>query len=104
MKKLVFIISFLLAIQYSNFVYATDTNEILEEQEQTLGISTFLKEAENYTNEAFSDIDLSSMYKSAISGEISTDGILKRYIKYNRRRSFRYYKNIRIHINNHCNS
>ena len=49
MKKVIFIISFLLAIGYFGKVYAFETNEILKEQEETFGISEFIKESEKYT-------------------------------------------------------
>lgn len=76
MKKIIFIISFLLAIGYGG-VYATEaTNETMKEQEESLGISEFIKEAENYTKETFQDTDLSYIYKSAISGEVEIPCLL----------------------------
>lgn len=81
MKKLIFIISFLLAIIYSSPVYAESTNETLKEQEETLGISDFIAEASSYTKDNFQDIDLGTMYKSAISGNINTEGILNGVLK-----------------------
>ncbi len=75
MKKIIFIISFLLAIQ-SGAVYATETNETMKEQEESLGISDFIKEAESYTKDTFKDTDLESIYNSAISGEIEIPGLL----------------------------
>lgn len=76
MKKIISIISFLLLIQLGSYVYGTDTNETIKEQEKALGISDFLEEAEKYTEETFTDIDLGNIYNSAISGEIDTNGLL----------------------------
>ena len=66
MKKLIFIISFLLAIQYENIVYA-ETNETLKAQEESLGISDFIEETQKYTENAFSNIDINSIYENALS-------------------------------------
>ncbi len=81
MKKIIFIISFLLAIQYTNITYAVNTNETFKEQEETLGISAFLKESEDYTKNVFDGIDLKAMYKDAISGNIQPNGIIKGILK-----------------------
>ncbi len=80
MKKLIFIISFLLAIGYGATVYA-DTNDTIKEQEESFGIAEFIKEAENYTKETFSDIDVNSVYESAISGNLDTSGMLSSIFK-----------------------
>ena len=76
MKKFIFIIFFLLAIIYSKPVFGSDTNETIKEQETSLGISDFIAEASCYTKSTFQDIDLKDMYKSAISGNLNTGGIL----------------------------
>lgn len=81
MKKLIFIISFLLAIGYACPVYATETNETIKSQESALGIASFIKEAGEYTKELFDDVDLGTIYKNAISGNIDTKGILGTILK-----------------------
>ncbi len=81
MKKILFIIFFILVIQYTNVTYAVDTNETLKEQEETLGISDFIKESEDYTKNAFDGLDLKKMYKDAITGKIEANGIMKGIIK-----------------------
>ena len=81
MKKLTFIIFFLLAIIYAKTVYAGNTNDALKEQEETLQISDFITEASSYTKDTFQDIDLRDMYKNAISGNINTKGILNSAFK-----------------------
>ena len=78
MKKLIFIISFWLAIQYTIPIFRSNTNETIKTQEEQLGISEFIKEAESYTKGSFEDIDLKSIYKNAIKGNISAEGIGKR--------------------------
>ncbi|MCI9365683.1 MAG: hypothetical protein HFJ54_03595 [Clostridia bacterium] len=75
MKKIIFIISFLLAISYNNLIYANDTDPVINEQAEALGISSFIEESKNYTQDAFEDIDLNSLYKNALSGNVSLKGI-----------------------------
>ncbi len=80
MKKLIFIISFLLAIQYGGKIYA-ETNETLKSQEEALGISGFIEETEKYTENTFSDIDLNSIYENALSGNMNTSGLMNSILK-----------------------
>ena len=49
MKKIIFITIFLITTLISNTTYGTDTEEIIKEQESSLGISSFIKEAQKYT-------------------------------------------------------
>lgn len=104
MKKIIFIIFFLLAIQYENCVYATETNETLKTQEEALNISGFIKESENYTKDTFSDIDLNSIYKSAISGNIDMKGVLSIVLKLVGDETLNTIKILRIHISYHNNT
>ncbi len=81
MKKIIFVLTFFLTITYSITSYGTDTNNIIKEQEQNLGITEFIKESKKYTEETFSDVDLSTLYKDAISGDINVDGALGTILK-----------------------
>lgn len=103
MKKIIFIISFLLAIQYGGIVYGAETNELLEEQEETLGISEFINEAEKYTKETFSDIDLTSIYENALSGNIEINDILNTILKLTGNEFLTTLRTLRIYLsNNNC--
>ncbi len=86
MKKIVFILTFFLTICYSITSYGTetnsiDTNGIIEKQEKSLGITEFIKESKEYVGESFSDVDLNTLYKDAISGNINIQGVLGKVIK-----------------------
>lgn len=86
MKKIVFILTFFLTICYSITSYGTetnsiDTNGIIEKQEKSLGITEFIKESKEYVGESFSDVDLSTLYKDAISGDINLQGFFDKAIK-----------------------
>lgn len=81
MKKVIFITVFLITILISNSVYGTDTEEIIKEQEASLGISGFIKEAEKYTKEGFDDININDLYKDALSGNVDTKSVSKGVFK-----------------------
>jgi len=81
MKKIIFMICFVLTLFYSSLVYGADMNETIKTQEEALGISDFIKEAGSYTKDTFSNMDVSSIYKDAISGKIEINGISKGILK-----------------------
>ena len=51
------------------------SDEILEEQKDSLNISGFIKEADKYSKSAFPDIDVNELLNSAIKGKITTNKI-----------------------------
>lgn len=48
-------------------------DEFISSQKNTLGISDFLQNAKQYTQENFPDLDLDNLFTNAISGNISTN-------------------------------
>lgn len=81
MKKI--IIAFIsLVIISTNQVSAMDANteEILEEQKQSFGISDFLKEAEKYSGDFMEDVDIPEMLNNAIAGQIDNNTIYKKIL------------------------
>lgn len=78
MKK-VFIITILILIFIPNFSWATEITkeEILQEQQEELNISSFIKEAQKYTQNTFKDININELLKSAISGNIDNNSLIK---------------------------
>ena len=55
--------------------YASE--EILESQKDSLNISSFIKEADKYTEEAFPELDINEILNSAIQGKTDTSTIYK---------------------------
>lgn len=55
--------------------YASE--EILESQKDSLNISSFIKEADKYTEEAFPELDINELLNSAIQGKTATSTIYK---------------------------
>ena len=90
MKKciLVFIITICLI---PNIVNASEEDinqdEIIESQQESLNINSFIKEAEKYTKDVYNDIDIGELFTSAISGNINNETIIKSLAKSMRRRS-----------------
>ena len=83
MKKII-IILLLMMILIPNIVYAENETvseeSIMESQQETLGINTFIKEANKYTEKIYKDIDMGELFSSAISGDINNETIIKSII------------------------
>ena len=54
-----------------------DTSTILETQQDSLNISSFLKEADKYTSKVYDDIDMQELFKSALVGKIDNEKLFK---------------------------
>lgn len=77
MKKIIIcslIIFFVNCFYTSN---ATNNMEIIESQKDTLNISSFIKEANDYTKDVFSDMDVGEILNSAITGKVENEKIIR---------------------------
>ena len=72
MKKVIII--FCILISLCNLIYATDS-EILESQQESLGISDFISTSKKYTNETLGNIDIQNIFKEAITGRIGNTNL-----------------------------
>lgn len=90
MKKVLLILLFVLMI-FSKEVKATENTlsqeEIIKSQQESLGISSFIEEADKYTGDIYEDIDMGELFSSAITGNIDNETIFKSILKALRRRS-----------------
>ena len=84
-NKIVKILSFTMIILFiTPQIYGvtdTDGNQeeiIVEEQKETFGINSFIKNAQEYTGEFFEGIDIGEMLNSAIKGEIDNSPIYEK--------------------------
>ena len=73
-------------ILFPNIANAEDenevnTNDIIETQTKSLDISSFLKEADNYTTDVLEDIDISTVLSKALKGNIDTGSIGKKILE-----------------------
>lgn len=87
MKKILMIIFLIAVFLNINCVYASSTEEMIGEQEKELGIQGFIKEAQKYTSEVFEDTNINDIYKSALTGDIKLEGLMRWYIKNSRNRN-----------------
>lgn len=104
MKKILMIIFIIVILLNINVAYASDTEAIIGEQEQALGISGFIKQAQKYTSEVFKDTDINDLYKSALTGEIKAEGLMRSNLQAIRYRSNKNTKKPRIHTNHNSNT
>lgn len=72
MKKIIII--FCALISLCNLIYATDT-EILESQQESLGISDFISTSKKYIGESFEDLDIQNIFDNAITGRIGNSNL-----------------------------
>ena len=81
-KNILLIIISLILICIPNIVLAEElsSSQILKTQEETFGISNFIKETEKYSKEVFPDTNIQEMLNSAIAGKIDNKGILKKIL------------------------
>lgn len=74
LKKIILCFALLQTICFIS--YASEV-EILESQKDSLNISSFIKEADKYTKEAFPELDINELLNSAIQGKTDTSTIYK---------------------------
>ena len=89
MKKVILILLFILILP--NNVQATENTlsqeDIIESQQESLGINSFIEEADKYTGNVYEDIDMGELFSSAITGNIDNETIFKSILKALRWRS-----------------
>lgn len=87
MKKIFLILLVILLMSLVNsryYCYATDEMEeqdsrqvnldsVLESQQNSLNISSFLKEAKKYTDSVYKDIDMNELFTSALTGKVDNE-------------------------------
>lgn len=80
-KRILILIVVVLIISKLTFSYgANDDENILEEQQETFGISSFIDKSKQYTGEFFEDIDINDILSSSIKGKIDNSTIYKKIL------------------------
>ena len=81
----IFLMAFLFVFFISPISYAEEETasqeEILSSQQDSLNISSFIKEAQKYTTDTFEDLDLGNLFSSAITGNVDNEMLLKAFSK-----------------------
>lgn len=84
-RFMMFLIAFLFMFCISPISYAEEETasqeEILSSQQDSLNISSFIKEAQKYTTDTFEDLDLGNLFSSAITGNVDNETLLKTFSK-----------------------
>ena len=86
MRKIIviFLIAIFFILSINSVVIATDENtasqeEILESQQDSLNISSFIEETKKYTQNTFEDLDMGEIFSSAITGDIDNETLLRTF-------------------------
>lgn len=81
-KKILIFTLIIIIVSKITFSYATDisTENTLEEQQETFGVSSFIEKSKQYTGEFFEDIDINDILNSSIKGEIDNSTIYKKIL------------------------
>lgn len=107
MKKVILLL-IILFVFAPNVVNANDisisANEVLQSQQDTLDIDSFIEEADKYTKDVYADIDMGELFSSAITGNIDNETIFKSILNAMRWRSARCYYSFREYFSNYNNT
>lgn len=77
MKKFVTIFIILICIFYMNISLADTEDDVINSQMDSFNISSFINEANKYSNEFLKDINIKDLLNDAIKGELNTNQLLK---------------------------
>lgn len=77
MKKIIICFILFLFIYSLKPIYASNATEIINSQKNSLNISNFISESENYTTDFLKEVDLNNLLNSAITGNIDNNQLIK---------------------------
>lgn len=81
-KKITQILIIIIIIFNTSNVFAENlTTKIIQEEKENFGISNFIQETEEYTNDFFEDLNISEIINSAITGKVDNKPILEKILK-----------------------
>ena len=78
MKKIIIVLFIIISIPCD--VFAETDEEIMKSTQEQFNISSFIKEAEQYTGDFFEDIEIGELLNNAIEGNIDNNKIFKKTI------------------------
>lgn len=74
MKKiLMFFLIFIIVMVPTCMAESTENSDILQSQQEALGISEFLSKSQKYTDNVFDDINVNDVFKDAITGKVENN-------------------------------
>ncbi len=78
MKKCKIFLAIIIIYFFSvQMVQASEMDDIMKSQEDSVGVTNFVQESSKYTTDVFDDIDLNEMLTSAITGKVDNKKLLK---------------------------
>ena len=81
MKRFLLILLIIFTIYPISYVRAENlTQQMIKEEQNTFGISDFVKETNKYTNDFFDDLNVSDVLNSAINGKVDNSNIFKKIL------------------------
>lgn len=106
MKKAILI--FILLILLPTYSLAEDktssNDEIMKQQQDSLNISSFLKEAEVYTKDEFEELDMANLLNEAIKGKIDHTNLIKKILSRLGKEVKESLNVLRKYLSNHINT
>ena len=102
-KIKIILVIFILITSISNISLATQ-EEILESQSGTLNIKEFVSQANKYTEDAFSGIDVEGLMNDAIKGNIDNKTIISKILNLFGKEVKETIKIIRKHSSSNCDT
>ena len=79
MKKKIIIVFFVFII-FVNRPILAKTDDVMEGQKESFGISSFIKEAEKYSSDFFENTDISNILNNALAGKVDNSTIFHRIL------------------------
>ena len=79
MKNKIIIIFFVLIIFVNSPIFAK-TDDVMEGQKESFGISSFIKEAEKYSSDFFENTDISDILNNALAGKVDNSTIFHKVL------------------------
>lgn len=79
MKKIIIVLFIIISIPCN--VFAETDEEIMKSTQEQFNISSFIKEAEQYTGDFFEDLNITEMLNEAVQGNVDNKAIYKKILK-----------------------
>ena len=79
MRKIIIVLFIIISIPCN--VFAETDEEIMKSTQEQFNISSFIKEAEQYTGDFFEDLNITEMLNEAVQGNVDNKAIYKKILK-----------------------
>ncbi len=80
-KLITIIVLIIMCIQHTKVKAYENTDNIIEDQQNNFGISSFIENAQNYTGEFYQDTNIKDIFQEAVKGKINNNNIYEKILK-----------------------